>query len=72
MGKLTAYLSENGIKQYEFAARVPTTPATVSRWLSGKATPSDDLKVRIERITNGAVPVGAWFERISASDEEAA
>lgn len=49
------------LKQSDLAPALETTSATVSRWASGKATPSDDKKRLIERVTQGAVKAADWL-----------
>ena len=62
MNKLALYLTEYRIRQVDFASRIGATQSTVSRLVSGTATPSLDLAVRIERATGGAVPATSWIE----------
>lgn len=57
---LKAYLDEAGEKQTDFAARVDTTVATISRLVGGSLRPSLDLAHRIERATGGKVPTEHW------------
>lgn len=47
----TVIASEHGIPQY-----------TVSRWLRGVYPPSAAYAARLEAITGGKVPAGAWDE----------
>jgi plasmid maintenance system antidote protein VapI len=68
--KLTDYLEETGEKQTEFAARVGTTDATVSRLVAGNLRPGLDLALRIERATDGKVPPREW-EPIEPKSEAA-
>lgn len=65
MQTLPEYLSSKKIRRDKFAALVPTTEATLSRWCTGASKPSDENKARIEKITEGAVPVTAWFPEIA-------
>jgi transcriptional regulator with XRE-family HTH domain len=62
MSPLSAYLLDNGESQTEFAARVAVTQATVSRLCRGAMRPSLNLALRMERATEGMVPVGSWAE----------
>lgn len=61
MSKLSVYLDETGQTQAEFAKRVGTTQANVSK-LCKKDNPriSPELAVRIAEVTGGQVPVTAW------------
>lgn len=59
--KLEKHFRAAGVRQHTFAARIKTTPATVSRWLSAKSKPNDEMKIALERLTNGAVPAGDWL-----------
>lgn len=58
--KLAAYLEETKEKQRDFASRVQTTDATVSRLLTGTLRPGLDLALRIEAATDGKVPPREW------------
>ncbi len=60
MTDLRTYLNQTGEKQSDFAERVQTTPATVSRLCAGTLKPALDLAHRIERATDGAVPTETW------------
>lgn len=60
MEKLRQYLE--GRKKGEFARVIGTTPSYLSQILSKHRTPSFTLMVRIERATNGEVPVSSWSE----------
>ncbi len=64
---LKTYLEETGEKQTDFAARVSTTVATISRIVGGTLRPSLDLAHRIERATNGRVPTEMWERPESAA-----
>lgn len=70
--KLRKYVTDGNNRQYEFAEALRTTPANVSRWLSGKAKPLDEMKRRIESVTDGAVPASDWLVPEPASADEAA
>ncbi len=64
MSNLRTFLKENGLRQAEFAERVGTTQGMISRLVSGVVVPSLDLAVRIERITDGAVPAASWIPKV--------
>ena len=60
MSVLHSFLSDRGITQSDFAARLHVDQATVSRLVRGVARPSLDLAVRIERETEGLIPASSW------------
>lgn len=62
---LRSYLDDTGEKQAEFAARVRTTPATISRLCAGLLKPSLDLAHEIELATGGRVPTETWVSSIA-------
>lgn len=62
MEQLATYLAQTGEPQWRFAARVNVKQSMVSRIAKGKAKPGLDLAVRIERATDGAVPVEVWVD----------
>lgn len=45
-------------------------PATYSRFENGVRKPVAEIAVRIEKVTDGAVPATSWYER-AASDSRA-
>ncbi len=57
---LKTYLSDAGLTQAAFAARVNSTHATISRLIAGKFRPSLDLAAAIERETGGKVLAVSW------------
>ena len=66
MNHLRSYITLRCIKQSDFAAVLGITQSMVSRLITGATTPSLDLAVRIERVTDGAVPASAWIPLPSA------
>lgn len=58
---LKTYLASIDEKQADFAARVNTTPATVSRLCAGTLRPSLKLAHDIERETKGKVQAESWL-----------
>lgn len=60
MNKLSDYLTQNGIRQEDFAARIGVTQATVSRLKAELITPSIKVAARIEEETGGAIPAAYW------------
>jgi phosphopantothenoylcysteine decarboxylase/phosphopantothenate--cysteine ligase len=60
--KLTTWLKKNGVTAREFASRVDTTEATISRIRNGRAQPSMDLAGRIAAATSGAVTANDFLK----------
>lgn len=69
MQSLETYLTEQSIKQADFAEQLKVSQATVSRLAKGTMRPSLDLAFAIERATGGAVPVASWNPDPAAKDE---
>ena len=67
MTKLSEYLTDHDISQNDFAEKIGTTQATVSRLVSGKVKPGLPLAVLIERETGGIVPPSSWVENKAAT-----
>lgn len=63
MEKLIAYLKSNQITQTQFALRVGTTQATISRLAKAGVNPSPELALAIEAASDGFVPFDCWFRR---------
>ncbi|WP_370687535.1 helix-turn-helix domain-containing protein [Epibacterium sp. MM17-32] len=73
MMNLSEYLTEAGVTQSEFAARVGVTQGVISRLSSGHSLPGLALAVRIENATNGAVKAQNWVRnRLPDTDKGAA
>ncbi|WP_373284034.1 helix-turn-helix domain-containing protein [Primorskyibacter flagellatus] len=70
MEPLKKYLA--GRRKSAFAAKVGIVPAYLSQILSGTKRPGFDLMVRIERETDGDVPVSAWVDHGSSPSSDAA
>ncbi len=49
--------------QSDIAMKFGISQAYLSQILSGKRRPSLDLAIRIERLTDGAVPATSWVEQ---------
>ena len=62
MSTLASYLERTGTTQAAFAEKVGLTQATVSKLCRGATGISLAAAIRIERVTEGQVPVAAWFE----------
>jgi transcriptional regulator with XRE-family HTH domain len=60
MNKLSDYLTQNGIRQEDFAARIGVTQATVSRLKAEIMRPSIKVAARIEEETGGEIPAAYW------------
>lgn len=65
MMTLASYLSASNTSQAEFALAVGVKQPTVHRWLKG-ARPSWDTAAKIEKATNGAVPIAVWADHYSS------
>lgn len=46
--------------QRDFAAEIESDETAVSRWIHGKAAPERPTALRIETMSNGAVPIECW------------
>jgi plasmid maintenance system antidote protein VapI len=71
MKNLHTYLAEQRITQAGFAAKIGVTQATVSKLIAGTTKPGLDLAVRIERMTDGAVPVDTWVGPATTEEDVA-
>ena len=60
---LAGYLHATGLSQSGFASLVKVAPTQVSAYLLGKTQPRKATRERIERATEGAIPVASWPER---------
>lgn len=60
MNPLRTYLAAEGVTQVRFAEMIGVQQSMVSRLLKGKARPSLETAVAIERATGGAVPAATW------------
>jgi DNA-binding transcriptional regulator YdaS (Cro superfamily) len=65
MMTLASYLSASNTSQAEFALAVGVKQPTVHRWLNG-ARPSWDTAAKIEKATNGAVPIAVWADHCAS------
>jgi plasmid maintenance system antidote protein VapI len=63
---LKGWLSDRNIKPAEFARRVEYDRSNFHRLLNGNLWPSLELALRIERETEGALPMSAWAEAKAA------
>ena len=62
MNALARYLAANGIRPADFAERIGRTQSFVSRICRGVHGVSTATAGRIERETNGAVPMTIWAD----------
>jgi transcriptional regulator with XRE-family HTH domain len=60
MNKLAQYLSDQNIRQSDFAVLCETTQGTVSRLVNGSMQPSPSIAKKIEGITDGSVKFYDW------------
>lgn len=67
MSNLDAYLTENGIRQADFAATLGVAQATVSRLAKNAMRPSLELAVAIERATGGMIAATSWIPEPATS-----
>lgn len=65
---LREYIEARRLTMHEFAERMGSTHASVSRWLSRDRIPGTAQAVEIERVTRGAVPVAAWVCEMGERD----
>lgn len=63
---LKAYLERHSESQAAFAARINSTPATVSRLVAGTLKPSLDLAYRIQEATAGEIAMDYWASQAAA------
>lgn len=60
MEQLATHLKAAGIKRNEFARSVGISAPYLTQILGGLKRPSLDLAFRIEKATDGIVPVSCW------------
>lgn len=73
MMTLQEYLRISGTRQADFGRSIDVTQGTVSRLCTGRMLPDLVMAAKIERQTNGAVPLGVWVkieEHIQPSDAD--
>jgi transcriptional regulator with XRE-family HTH domain len=58
---LTAYLKQDGAKQAELAENVGCTQPAISRYKTGERLPPRTVAEKIERYTDGQVPLALWL-----------
>jgi transcriptional regulator with XRE-family HTH domain len=57
---LATWLAQREMSQAEFAKRIGATPASVSRWISGKSLPRRGALRAIDAETDGAVTADSF------------
>ena len=62
MNTFAQYLADNKIRQEDFAAKIGVKQATISRLKRGVSSPQFDTALKIQKATNGKVPITAWPE----------
>lgn len=65
--RLTEYLSQQGIKRTEFAAKLDVSPGTITGWCKGTFWPSKENAKRIVEETGGAVSPNDFLETEDAA-----
>lgn len=65
---LVKWLTENNIRQADFAETIGTYQTTISRICRGRMVPTLELAVAIEDATGGAVSHRYWLEEREAQD----
>lgn len=58
---LKSIILQSGEARTVWAARLGITKSYLSELLNGNRTPSLEVAVRIQRVTNGAVPAASWL-----------
>lgn len=59
--KLKTYLVANELTETEFARHVRVSVYAVRKWVRGERIPKPKSMLRIERITNGEIPISYWI-----------
>lgn len=63
---LETWLADRNITQAEFARRIEYDRGNFNKILAGTLWPSLELALRIEKATNGSIPMSAWAEAKAA------
>lgn len=58
--KLIQWLKNNGITQTEFAKKVGVDVSYITHLTKGRRVPSLTTALKIQELTEGAVPVTSW------------
>lgn len=60
MNTFPKYVADNGISNSQLAESLGVDHSTAWRLANGRMRPGLDLAAKIERITQGAVPIASW------------
>ncbi len=63
------FIRTSGQSRTTWADRLGVSRSYLSDILNGNKTPSLDLAVRIERLTDGAVPARSWVPEVDSPDQ---
>lgn len=63
---LETWLTDRQITQADFARRIEYDRGNFNKILAGALWPSLELALRIEKATNGSIPMSAWAEAKAA------
>lgn len=63
---LATHRRDHNLSQRDFAQLVRVDQSVISRIEKGVIRPSLDLALRIDEVTNGAVPVAVWASKGAA------
>jgi transcriptional regulator with XRE-family HTH domain len=58
---LTTYLKQDGANQAELAEKVGCTQPSMSRYSKGERLPPREVAERIDKHTDGQVPLSLWI-----------
>jgi hypothetical protein len=61
---LAEWIDSGGRKQGWVADQINVGPQALTKWLNGERSPQIVYRFALERLTDGAVPVAAWLERV--------
>jgi predicted transcriptional regulator len=59
---LAKWLKDNEITRADFARRCEYDPSNLTKLLDGRIKPSLEVAAKIDRLTDGAVPMAGWVE----------
>jgi DNA-binding XRE family transcriptional regulator len=60
MKPLLNYMKQWGLTDRTMAKRVGVSYSSIYNWRTGRSYPTVDKAIKLERITDGAVPVYSW------------
>jgi transcriptional regulator with XRE-family HTH domain len=58
--ELHTYIAETGKRKSHIARELGVSPGALGDWLSGRRKPGRAVAVKLEKISNGRVPVDCW------------